>query len=73
MRLYVEKEGNRFEVGDQAATGAAKIGVGSTLKKALGDFLLSHQRELGIEIIEPRGEEAIKCEQKRRIKELSRR
>lgn len=71
MRIYINTVGDSFEVGIDA-TGMGKVGRGKTLKKALGDFLISHQRELGISHIEL-DEGALAAEQKRREKELAKR
>lgn len=72
MRIYIDQDENGFEVGDLDASGAAKVGRAETMDAALGDFLRSHQRELGItEIQLNSGAQA--TEMRRRETELAKR
>jgi hypothetical protein len=72
MQLRIEKQDNQFIVDNLDAAGMAKIGRGKTIRKALGDFLISHQKELGITSISM-DKDSMLAEEKRRKKQLNKR
>lgn len=50
MKILIRKSGSRF-IAEPSTSGACRIGVGSTMDAAMGDFLRGYQKELGVEII----------------------
>jgi hypothetical protein len=71
MILTISKEGDRFVVDNKALPGTPYVGRGSSMKKAIGDYFINNQTQLGYSFdIEP---SAQKAEDKRRKKELAKR
>jgi hypothetical protein len=71
MRVQVSKQGDTFVVDPVDLSGSPKIGRGTTLVEALGNFLIAYQKELGLEFeIDPTAQAA---EDQRRMDALNQR
>lgn len=72
MKIVIRKHGPKsFEVDPVEKPGSPAVGRGRSIVEALGNFLIAHQVELGLEI--EVDESAKKSEQNRRARELAKR
>jgi len=71
MKIRIINHGRSFEIDPYEKCGSPSVGRGRTMKEALGDFLISYQKELGLEI--DLDEAAQKTERNRRRRELAKR
>lgn len=71
MKLTISKALGRFVVDDTTLPGAPSIGVGRTMKEAIGDFIHVNQKRLEIEFEVDKT--ARPAEMRRRNRELSKR
>lgn len=71
MKILIRQRGDRFEADPVNLPGSPAVGKGATIVEALGDFLISYQQDLGLEI--EVDETAKAAEQQRRSEALSQR
>lgn len=69
MKVLIRRRGNQFEADPVDLPGSPPVGRGATIIEALGNFLISYQHDLGLEI--EVDETAKAAEQQRRSESLS--
>lgn len=66
MKILIKKVGTKFCVDPVLRSGSPRVGWGSTMDAAMGDFLRAYQEELGIEIVLDASAEPAEKERRRR-------